>query len=141
MIREGTIQIPFRYAAGKAGSRFLSALRDSGKIMASPCGTCGIVYCPARSFCPRCGGALEDYVEVGPYGTLISWTEVPGRGFFGLVKLDGADMSMLHKIIVPQTRPHLGARVVCRMTFERTGSILDIEGFELLSDEKKEEET
>ena len=140
MIRKGTVQMPFGYAAGNAGSRFLSALRDSGKIIASRCGTCGIVYCPARSFCPRCGGAIEDYVEVRPYGTLTSWTEIPGRGFFGLVKLDGADMSLLHRIIAPQRPPHLGARVVCRVAFERTGSILDMEGFELLDDKKKEEE-
>jgi uncharacterized protein len=139
MIREGNIQIPFRYAAGKAGSRFLCALRDSGKIMASRCGTCGIVYCPARSFCPRCGEALEESVEVGPYGTLTSWTEIPGRGFFGLVKLDDADMSILHRIIAPPATPQLGTRVVCRMALERTGSILDIEGFELLFDEKENE--
>ncbi len=136
MIREGSIHLPFSYAAGKAASRFLVALRDQRKILASPCEDCGKVYCPARSFCPACGAELEQMVEVGPRGTLLSWSETPDRGTFGLVLLAGADTSMVHRIL-PGGRPlRAGVMVRGRFAESRTGSILDLEGFEPVPEEE-----
>lgn len=130
MIREGSIRIPFRYASGQAGSRFLAALRDEGRILGSRCGACGRVACPARSFCAACGEGCIETVEVGPEGLVLSWTEVPGRGVFALVRLDGADGAMMHRLLPPASRVEPGMRVRARFTAERSGHILDIEGFE-----------
>jgi uncharacterized OB-fold protein len=50
----------------------------------------------------------------------------------GLVQLDGADAVLLHHILEVGDRPlEIGERVevVLRPAGERTGSILDIEGF------------
>ena len=133
MILEGTIQIPFRYAAGKAGSRFLTALKEEGTILASPCPACSQVYCPARSFCARCGSELEEVIPVGPEGELLSWTEVKGKGAFGLVRLDGAHSALLHRLLAPPSWPssgRSGIRVRARFASQRSGSILDLAGFE-----------
>ena len=153
IVREQAINLPFNFAAGELGSRFLAALRDDRRILASRCPSCDRVVCPARSLCPRCGGALsEQLVAVGPGGELLSWTEVPGTGSFGLVRLDGADAAIVHRLIPPPSsvvrgspaerssnnrtagstgaRWEIGMRVTARFAEDRQGSILDIEGFE-----------
>lgn len=129
MIREGSIRIPFRFAAGGTASAFLQALRDEGRILGARCGPCDRVSAPARPFCPACGDATDELVEVGPEGVVTSWTELPGRGVFGLVRLDGADGATLHRLLGPGPWVS-GQRVCARMASERKGSVLDIEGFE-----------
>ncbi len=95
MIRQESIQIPFRYAAGEMSGRFLREQRETGRFLATVCASCGYVACPPRASCPRCFEATETVREVGPGGTLVSWTERPGRGVFGLVRLDGADGALV----------------------------------------------
>ncbi|MBI5529451.1 MAG: hypothetical protein HY897_24255 [Deltaproteobacteria bacterium] len=131
MIREGSIHIPFTYAAGRAASRFLVVLRDEGRILGSPCPACRRVLCPARSFCPRCGEETGEPVVVDPAGTVVSFTET-AAGVFGLVRPDGADTAMLHRLLPAGAKWTIGARVRARLLPERTGSITDIEGFEPL---------
>ena len=129
MISEGSIQIPFRFAAGKGGSRFLSALRDEQIILASPCPECGLVLCPARSFCAKCGAELVRTVEVGPKGKLQSWTRYPGKGAFGLILLEGADTALLHRLLDAPEQPLAGSLWQARFARERSGHISDLEGF------------
>lgn len=131
MIAEGRVQIPFRYAAGAAGSRFGVALRDERRILGARCRDCGRVLCPPGPFCGRCGGAAGDVVEVGPGATLVSWTEVPGRGLFGLVRLDGADGALVHRLLGEAGGLRAGARLRPRFATERRGDVRDIEGFEV----------
>jgi uncharacterized OB-fold protein len=135
VIREGGVRIPFAYAAGAAASRFLVALRDEGRILGSPCPACRHVFCPARSFCPRCGVETGEPVAVGPAGTVVSYTERPsgdgvGGDVLGLVRLDGADSAMLHRLLGGAVRWRIGLRVRARLLPERHGRITDIEGFE-----------
>lgn len=129
MIRTEHVKIPFAYAAGRGGSRFLAALRDQGLILGARCSTCDRVLCPARSFCPRCGAGTGDFVAVGPGGRLTSWTELPGRGVLGLIVLDGADTAICHRLLGPGPW-NGGDRVRARLAADRSGSILDIEGFD-----------
>ncbi len=135
MIRKGAIRIPFRYAAGRTGSRFLVSLRDEKTILGSRCAACEQVACPALPFCPGCSASTET-VEVSSEGSLVSWTVVPERGAYGLVKLDGADTPMLHRLVGPPAGWAIGLRVRARFREERTASVLDIEGFEALEDER-----
>ena len=90
MIREHSVRLPFSYAAGEVGSAYLAAL-DDGVVLGTACEPCGRVLCPARSFCPLCGGSTGEPVPVGPGATVVAWTEVPGAGVFELVRYDGAD--------------------------------------------------
>ncbi len=129
MIRAEPIRIPFSYAAGAAGSRFLVALRDERRLLGARCEPCDRVRCPPAAYCPDCGEDTTQGVEVGPEGELVSWTRVPGRGVFGLIRLDGADTALLHRLVGPTDGWRVGDRVRAAFAEARTGSVLDIEGF------------
>ena len=142
----GAIPVRHRYTPGIAGEAFFSALRDRGVLLGSRCERCRFVYVPARLFCERCFAELASDVEVGPGGEIVSFT----IGFVGvegepldepltlaLVRPDGADAVLCHRVLEPGDEPlEIGQRVevVLRPGGERTGSILDIEGFRLAED-------
>ncbi len=130
MILEGSIRLPFTYAAGAVGSRFLVALRDAQAILGGRCPECETVSAPARSICPECGTDIDDLVEVGPGGRLEAWTAAPGKPTFGLIRLDGAGTALVHRLLDDEIAWEWGARVIARFADEQTGSINDIEGFE-----------
>ncbi len=140
-------QIPLRsvYTAGVGGQIFCRALKDRGEIVGTRCPACDQVYVPARLFCERCFAELEEQVAVGPEGVLVSFTvchrDRDGRPLatpeaLALVRLDGATTVMLHRLlkVTDPSRARVGARVraVVRPRRQRTGSILDIAGFELV---------
>jgi uncharacterized OB-fold protein len=140
----GDLPVRHRYTPGLAGEAFFTALRDRGVIVGSRCRTCAYTYVPARSFCERCFAELAPDVEVGPGGELVSFTiafvGVDGDPLgvprtFGLVRLDGGDAVMLHRVLdPPEDEPlEVGERVevVLLPEAERTGSILDIAGFRI----------
>jgi acetyl-CoA C-acetyltransferase len=135
---EGSVPIRHRYTAGVANKVFFAALRDRGVLLGSRCQNCGITYLPARMFCERCFSELSADVECGPGGVLESFTigyvgvngeplEKPAT--LGLVKLDGADTVLMHRIIEGDQPLEIGSRVEAILDPERTGSILDLEGF------------
>ncbi len=111
MICEGTIKLPFTFAAGKAGSAMLTAIKERETILGSHCGSCDIVLVPARSFCPHCNGEDLTPRDVGPQGRLQFWTDVPGRGTFGFILLEGADVSFVHRLLGPHGNLTPGADV------------------------------
>ncbi|MGZ5353074.1 MAG: Zn-ribbon domain-containing OB-fold protein [Actinomycetota bacterium] len=136
---EGDLPVRHRYTPGVAGDVFFTALRDRGVLLGSRCEACSYTYVPARLFCERCLSELAADVEVGPGGTLVSFTIAfvgpDGRALeepatFGLVLLDGADAVLLHRIVDDGDDPlEIGERVEVVLADRRTGSILDIEGF------------
>ncbi len=140
---EGEIPVGHRYTPGIAGEAFFTALRDHGVLLGSRCQACSYTYVPARAFCERCFAELAADVEVGPGGILVSFTiafvDVEGGPLdepvtFGLVRLDGADAVVLHRVLDPGEEPlEIGERVeaVLRPDGERTGSIGDLQGFRL----------
>jgi len=124
------VSLEFRYAAGRVVGRFLLALRDEGRLLGGRCSGCGIVACPPRPTCPRCGEEPSAFPEVGPAGALTSWTELPDGRVLGLVRLDGADTATLHRLLGPAASWRRGQRVRARLADDRVGSVLDIRGFE-----------
>jgi hypothetical protein len=136
---EGELPVRHRYTPGVAGEAFFTALRDRGVILGSRCTACSYTYVPARLFCERCFAELAADVEVGPGGTLVSFTiayaDASGEPLdepvtYGLVRPDGADAVLLHRIVDAGDEPlEIGERVEVILAAERTGSILDIEGF------------
>jgi uncharacterized OB-fold protein len=130
VIRESAIRIPFRYAAGEAGSRFLAALRDESRVLGGRCTSCGRVFVPLRSYCATCGSGTFEEIEVGPGGTVQAWTARADGTVFALVRLDGADTALLHRLLADPARSRSGMRVRARFAAERRASILDIAGFE-----------
>jgi hypothetical protein len=141
---EGEFPVRHRYTPGVAGEVFFTALRDRGVLLGSKCEACDYVYVPARLFCERCFAELAADTEVGPNGELVSFTIVfegiDGESLdrpetLGLVRLDGADAVLLHRVLETGDEPiEIGERVevVVKPEAERTGSILDIEGFRIV---------
>ena len=114
MIREGSIRLPFTYAAGKSGSEFFHTLQERQCILGSRCSKCRRVLAPARSFCPTCGDASLKSVELGSGGVLLAWTERPDKGAFGLIRLDSADTAIVHRIFGSCHSLSSGVRVRAR---------------------------
>jgi uncharacterized OB-fold protein len=133
---EGELPVAFRYTPGVGNTAFFEALRDRGVFLGSRCADCGVTYLPARIFCERCLAELTPDTECGPEGTLESWTvahhDVDGTRLetpvtFALVRLDGADTVLLHRLLAPAA---IGARVHAVVADDRAASIHDLEGFE-----------
>jgi uncharacterized protein len=134
---QGDLPVSFRYTPGVANTAFLEALRDRGVLLGSRCHACEVTYLPARMFCERCFAELSAETECGPGGVLESFTvghtgidgePLEGTVTLGLVRVDGADTVLVHRLI-DMDAPSIGARVAARLRAERAGSILDIEGF------------
>ena len=136
---EGEFPVRHRYTPGVAGDVFFTALRDRGVLLGSRCEACSYNYVPARMFCERCLAELSAEVEVGPGGVLVSFTiaflgierePLPEPITIGLVRPDGADAVLMHRLLEADDEPlEIGRRVELVLESERVGSILDIRGF------------
>ena len=133
---EGELPVAFRYTPGVGNTAFFEALRDRGTFLGSRCADCGVTYLPARIFCERCLAGLSPDTDCGPEGTVESWTvarqDVDGTQLeptvsFALVRLDGADTVVLHRLL---GTTDIGGRVRAVLRRDRTGSIHDLEGFD-----------
>lgn len=143
---EGDFPVRHRYTPGVAGAAFFEALGERGVLLGSRCESCGYTYVPARMFCERCFSELSADTQVGPGGEIVTFTIVfegiDGEPLerpetIGAVRLDGADAVLIHRVLEPGDEPlEIGERVevVLRADGQRTGSILDIEGFRVLED-------
>jgi uncharacterized OB-fold protein len=133
----GDLPVRFRYTPGVGATAFFEALRDRGTLLGSRCEGCSVTYVPARLFCERCFAELRADTECGPGGTLESFTvahegidgePLPEPMTFGLVRLDGADTVMVHRL-VGGIAPEIGMRVRAVLREARDGSIDDLDGF------------
>lgn len=131
--------VRYSHSAGPVRSKFLLSLRDYQKILGTRCLTCGRVYVPARSTCPKCFEDMEEWVEVSHEGILESYTivyqsepvHIADTPFvFGIIKLDGADTGMVHRLgEIDFEKIRIGMRVRAVFSEERKGDIRDIQYF------------
>ena len=129
---------PYARTVGPTLSRFLTGLREQ-KIEGVR-GADGRVHVPPAEFDPVTGEPLSEWVEVAPTGSVVTWSWQPSpvegntlqRPFaWALIKLDGADVPMLHSVDAGDAGAmSTGMRVRVRWAVERVGSIVDIECFE-----------
>ena len=100
----------------------------------------GRVLVPPSEYDPANGEATtEDFVEVGPAGTVKSWAWVgTPRGShplahpfaFALIELDGADTALMHVVDTgDEAAMATGMRVIPRWADETVGRIQDIAAF------------
>ena len=134
---KGQIAVPYNWWVGETGSRFLISLRDDQKILGTKCGKCGMVYVPPRKNCGRCFVDMDEWVSIANEGIIEAFTTVhyayPVQPVaYALIKLDGADVGFLHLIKKDLDKLKNGLRVKAKFSSERTGSILDIDSFELI---------
>lgn len=143
-LRQPVLYADINYDVGLTNGRFFASLRDHGKITATRCTHCDQVYMPPRISCHGCFAELHDWVEVSDFGTLVSFTIVREPGMLqpiarpyvvGLIKLDGADTSLVHYLgEVDPEAVKIGMRVRAVLAEERTGNIWDIRYFKPTGD-------
>ena len=132
------MEYPYRRSLGPVLSRFFTSLRD-GRVEGNKTAS-GRVLVPPMEYDPETGeDTTDEWVEVGPGGTVESWTWIaqprashPSDAPFAyaLVKLDGADVALLHVVRAKsESDMRTGMRVALEWAAERTGSIRDIAGF------------
>jgi len=102
---ESTLEFPYSRSLGPVVGAFLTGLREH-KILGARTAN-GTVIVPPLEYDPGTGDTLDELVEVGPLGTVTSWTWVDqptpkhplNRPFaFALVQPDGAATAMVHAI-------------------------------------------
>ncbi len=131
IVYEQRIELPYVYTAGAAQRAALQGLSE-GRLVASSAGDWSNV--PAAPFGPD-GRHLRELSDAADEGVVAAATKAhhrPGAPVFALIRIDGASNVMLHRI-AGQEVPAPGQRVRAVWASERSGSILDIEHFELLS--------
>jgi uncharacterized protein len=134
------LEISFDYtrSLGPVLSEFMTALAG-GRILGSRSAD-GRVHVPPAEYDPVTFAPPESLVEVGPAGTVLTWSWQPrpcegqplDRAFgWALIRLDGADTGLLHAVDAGSAdQMRTGMRVAPRWAEHRTGSIRDIECFE-----------
>ena len=131
------LEYPYSRSVGLVVGKFLGGLK-AGVLLGvrTPSGS---VLCPPLEYDPDTGEATGDFVEVGPSGTVTTWTWTsPRQGqpldhpfAWALIKLDGADTALLHAVDAgEESAMSTGMRVSVRFRDERKGHITDIECFE-----------
>ena len=133
-------ELGFTYtrSTGPVVGRFLTELR-SRRIVGNR-GSDGRVLVPPMEFDPVTADALDEFVEVGQQGEIVSWCWVNepreahplDRPFaWALIRLDGADVPMLHCVAAgSEDELATGARVKAVWADEPRGFITDIRWFE-----------
>lgn len=125
-------------STGPVIGHFLTELR-AGRIVGVR-GSDGRVMVPPPEFDPVSAAALDEFVVLGETGTVESWAWVKQPTShhllqhpfaFALIRLDGADLPMLHLVDAgEESAMSTGMRVQVRWAPERRGSITDIACFE-----------
>lgn len=133
-------ELGFTYtrSTGPVVGRFLTALKNR-RIVGNRCSD-GRVLVPPMEFDPVTADALDEFVEVGQQGEIVSWCWVSepreahplDRPFaWALIRLDGADVPMLHCVAAgSEDELATGARVKAVWAEEPRGFITDIRWFE-----------
>jgi len=133
----------YRRSLGPVVGRFLTSLRD-GRIEGVRLAD-GRVLVPPTEYDPVTSEPVGEPVEVGPVGTVTTWTWVAephaarhplDRPFaFALVRPEGADTAMLGAVAAGSPdEMSTGMRVGPRWKAERSGHITDIECWVPLAD-------
>lgn len=140
------LEYPFTRTTGPVVGRFLTGLREG--VVLGVKRADGTVMCPPLEYDPVDASPLDELVEVGQAGTVVSWSwGGPPRAqqpfgqpvAWALIRLDGADTAMLHAVLVDgPEQMSTGMRVKVRWRESREGHISDIHGFVPIADERDE---
>ena len=134
------LEIEFDYtrSLGPVLSQFMAALAERRILGAR--GADGRVHAPPFEYDPVTAEPPGELTEVGPEGTVVSWSWMPeplaGQPLaepfaWALIRLDGADTAMLHAVDAGSAAAmRTGLRVRPRWAERPAGSIRDIACFE-----------
>jgi hypothetical protein len=142
------MKLYYRFPAGTHYERFFKEMKETGRIMGVRCPECRRVLVPPRPVCGECFARTEEWVQVGPKGTVIAFTSIyfpfidgttgkprPIPYGAGLIQLDGAYSAINH--ILEEGDPdklYIGMRVEAVLKEKREGNIGDILYFKNLKE-------
>jgi uncharacterized OB-fold protein len=137
-VTKSTLEFPYSRTVGPVIGAFLVGLREQRLVGAR--GADGKVFVPPLEYDPNTGEALTELVDVGPAGTVESWTWVDAPTSkhplqhpfaFALIKPDGADTAMVHAVDAGTVdNMRTGMRVQPRWRAETHNRIDDLEAWE-----------
>ena len=132
------IEFDYTRSLGPVLSQFMAALAERRILGAR--GADGRVHAPPFEYDPMTASPPRELTEVGPEGTVVSWSWMPeplaGQPLaepfaWALIRLDGADTAMLHAVDAGSAAAmRTGLRVRPRWAARPAGSIRDIACFE-----------
>jgi len=132
------LKFDYTRSLGPTIGAFVTGLRDR-KVIGGR-GSDGRIHVPPPEFDPATHEPMTDFVDVADSGTVVTWSwmaePIEGQPLthpfaWALVKLDGADTSILHAVDAGSPDAmSTGMRVRVRWADERTGHIQDIACFE-----------
>ena len=137
--------IDYCFPTGPIMGKWFQGLKDK-KFYATKCPSCGRTMTPPRGCCALCVVRSEEFVEVGPKGTVVNYDiayyaspdpltgKVRATPYSALfVKLDGSNQDVFAHEIKDEDIPKLklGARVRPVWNDVRGGNIKDLLCFEI----------
>lgn len=91
------IDFTYNYRVGSYLEKYIQGLGEQ-KILAVKCSGCGKVVVPPRKICGECNLTMDEFMEVGPEGTVENFTIAHVRLNKGLVEnLDSPEVIALVK--------------------------------------------
>ena len=135
----GDLPVTSRYTYGIAGERFFRAIKDDAEILGAYCPACDLTYVPARIFCERCLGELDEWKEMGTTGEVYTFTilfvdkdglALDEREIIAFIKFgDGGLVHRLADISPEAVEFGQAVEAVFKPKKDREGAITDITHF------------
>ena len=141
-----SMTLDYDHSYGHYYGTFFDGVRNDRRLRGIKCSECARVLLPPRGQCDVCFAPTSEWVDVADTGTIqassIVHIEFVGQRLkppyvYAEIVLDGSSTRLIHMVggVDPdkaQTRAAPGARVKALWSERRTGSLADIEYFELI---------
>ncbi|MGA2517390.1 MAG: Zn-ribbon domain-containing OB-fold protein [Thermodesulfobacteriota bacterium] len=150
------VKLPFTESAGLYISRFLTKIRDEGKIVANKCPKCNRIIVPPRIVCSYCKVKIEDkpenWVELSDKGTVTDTMTIEDREIDAVtgemvgapnpnlfIRLDGGDEWTIighisEEMDASKVPPGTRVQAVWKPREERLGKVSDIKYFKVIQE-------
>ena len=136
------LDFTYNYRVGQYVERYIKGLGQK-KIMGVKCPGDASVVVPPRKYCGRCNAIMDEWVEVGPEGTVENFTvghvnlnrgaveKADTEYVIALIKLDGATSLLPARVQgVSPTNVEVGMRVKAVFKDPAEDSLEDLSHFE-----------
>lgn len=161
LVVDTVVILPFTESAGLYLSKFFTALKEEGKILANKCPKCQRIIFPPRIVCGFCKVRIEDkdenWIELSDKGTVVSYTvvterevdratgEIIGEPYpCSFIRLDGGDewtllAHFLEEPDLDKLRTGMRVQAGWRPKGERRGRMSDIMYFRTIENKEQGE--
>jgi uncharacterized OB-fold protein len=158
LVVETVVNLPFRESAGIYLTKFFTAIRDEGKIIANRCPACKRVVLPPRIVCGFCKIKIEDepgnWITLKDTGMVMSYTinverevdyatnKLVGQAYpIAFIRLDGGDQYSILVHFLKEIQPSkisvgMKVKAVWKPYELRRGRMSDILYFETIGGDK-----